>query len=42
MPTTIDEVVREYSKAVIRANPENLVEWSRDWFATKAEENKQQ
>ena len=34
----IDEVLRLYTKAVVRENPEDLIEWSRQWFAQKAAE----
>ena len=35
VPTALDEVVRLYSKAAIREQPENLLEWSRQWFTAK-------
>lgn len=38
VPPSLDEVVRLYSKAAIREQPENLVEWSRQWFTKMAEE----
>ena len=41
--TTIEMVVddlalRLYAKAAVRANPENVVEWSRQWFTEKLAE----
>ena len=38
VPQSIDEVLRLYAKAAVRANPENVVEWSRQWFAEKLAE----
>ncbi len=38
VPTALDEVVRLFSKAVIREQPDDLLEFGRQWFTTKAAE----
>ena len=40
VPSTIDEVTRLYTKAVLREQPEegNLIEWSRAWFEARVAE----
>ena len=35
----IDDVLRLYTKAVLREQPEDLVEWSRQWFTARAAEH---
>jgi hypothetical protein len=36
VPNTIDEVIRLYTKAAVREQPEDLIEWSRQWFEARA------
>ena len=38
VPSAIDEVIRLYTKAVVREQPADLLEWSRQWFEAKAAE----
>ena len=38
VPTEIDEVIRLYTKAAVREQPEDLIEWSRQWFEARAAE----
>ena len=38
VPSEIDEVIRLYTKAVVRDQPEDLVEYSRLWFEARAAE----
>eukprot|EP00700_Malawimonas_jakobiformis_P000293 EC718169.1.p1 GENE.EC718169.1~~EC718169.1.p1 ORF type:complete len:61 (+),score=7.02 EC718169.1:74-256(+) len=33
IPEELGDVVKEYTKAVIRAQPADLIEWSAKWFA---------
>ena len=40
VPNEIDDVVREYTKAAVRAQPEDLIDWSRQWFEARAEESR--
>ena len=39
VPSTLQDVVRDWTKAVVRENPENLNEWSRQWFANRVAAN---
>jgi len=38
VPTAIDEVLRLYAKAVVREQPDDLIVWSQQWFAQRAEQ----
>ena len=39
VPQTLPEILKNFSKEVIRNNPEDLVKFSRDYFESKAAEN---
>jgi hypothetical protein len=41
VPETLPDILKNYSKAVIRANPENIISFSRKYFEDlKAERDK--
>eukprot|EP00966_Prymnesium_polylepis_P252001 5826062-Prymnesium_polylepis.1 len=40
VPSELQEVVREWTKAVVREQPDNLNEWSKQWFANHVGMNK--
>ena len=39
VPPTLPEILKDFSKEVIRNNPQDLVKFSRDYFETKAAQN---
>jgi predicted hydrocarbon binding protein len=38
VPETLPDILKNYSKAVIRANPENIISFSRKYFEDKKAE----
>ena len=38
VPTSIDEVMRLYTKAVVREQPDDILTWSKEWFAARVAE----
>ena len=39
VPPTLPEILKNFSKEVIRNNPENLIKFSREYFEAKAAEH---
>ena len=41
VPQDLPTILKDYSKEVIRANPKDLIKFSREYFERKATENAQ-
>ena len=39
VPPTLPEILKDFSKEVIRNNPQDLIKFSRDYFEAKAAES---
>ena len=40
VPETLPEILKDFSKEVIRSNPPDIIRFSRDYFTRKAAEHK--
>lgn len=40
VPEELPEILKDYSKEVIRSNPNDIVKFSKEYFTRKAAENK--